>query len=124
MIWLKWSAISLGLLILIVASVAWYGAARWARATRALEAQLENARYVAGVGIVHPAMLGLFSLADLRGGADMAQGELMRSFAEAAWYPAALLPSQGVRFKAASRLARHDHPASLRVLCGSRVLAL
>ena len=29
----------------------------------------------------------------------MAQGELMRFFAEAAWYPTALLPSQGVRWE-------------------------
>ncbi len=37
---------------------------------------------------------------DLRGGGDVAQGELMRFFAEAAWYPTALLPSQGVRREA------------------------
>jgi hypothetical protein len=30
----------------------------------------------------------------------MAQGELMRFFAEAAWYPTALLPSQGVQWQA------------------------
>jgi hypothetical protein len=30
----------------------------------------------------------------------VAQGELMRFFAEAAWYPTALLPSQGVRWDA------------------------
>jgi hypothetical protein len=189
MIWLKWSVIAAGSLILIVAGMAWYGAWRWAAATRALQTQLENARitpppshydareieglpapvqryfrsvladgqpivraatvahtgtfnmgeaadqwrpfrstqrvitqrpgfvwdgrvallpglnvhvhdaYMAGVGILHPAILGLFSLADLRGGADMAQGELMRFFAEAAWYPTALLPSQGVRWE-------------------------
>jgi hypothetical protein len=189
MTWVKCSAFALGALILIVAGVAWYGALRWAATTRALQAQLENARtapapsrydareieglpasvqryfrtaltdgqpivraatvehagsfnmgetadrwkpfrstqrvvtqrpgfvwdgrvamlpglnvhvhdaYVAGMGILHPAILGLFTLADLRGGADMAQGELMRFFAEAAWYPTALLPSQGVRWE-------------------------
>ena len=52
--------------------------------------------YVAGEGILHPAILGLFTLVDLRGGGEVAQGELMRYFAEAAWYPTALLPSQGV----------------------------
>ena len=30
----------------------------------------------------------------------MAQGELLRFFAEAAWYPTALLPSQGVQWAA------------------------
>ena len=30
----------------------------------------------------------------------MAQGELIRSFAEAPWYPTALLPSQGVQWEA------------------------
>lgn len=52
--------------------------------------------YVAGEGILHPAILGLFSLTDLRGTKEVAQGELMRFFAETAWYPTALLPSQGV----------------------------
>lgn len=55
--------------------------------------------YVAGVGILHPAILGLFSLAQMRGTPELAQGELMRFFAEAAWYPTALLPSQGVRWE-------------------------
>lgn len=55
--------------------------------------------YVAGEGILHPSILGLFTLVDLRGTPEMAQGELMRYFAEAAWYPTALLPSQGVRWE-------------------------
>lgn len=55
--------------------------------------------YVAGEGILQPAMLGLFTLIDLRGTGEVAQGELMRFFAEAAWYPTALLPSQGVRWE-------------------------
>ncbi len=56
--------------------------------------------YVAGEGILHPAILGLFTLADMRGTTEVAQGELLRFFAEAAWYPTALLPSQGVRWEA------------------------
>lgn len=56
--------------------------------------------YVAGVGILHPAILGLFTLIDLHGTGDVAHGELMRFFAEAACYPTALLPSQGVRWQA------------------------
>jgi hypothetical protein len=56
--------------------------------------------YVAGEGILKPAILGLFALMDLRGAGQVAEGELMRFFAEAAWYPTALLPSQGVQWKA------------------------
>ena len=56
--------------------------------------------YVGGEGILRAAVLGLFTVADLHGPGDIAQGELMRFFAEAAWYPTALLPSQGVRWKA------------------------
>ena len=40
------------------------------------------------------------SLVNLRGTPEIAQGELMRFLAEAAWYPTALLPSQGVQWKA------------------------
>jgi hypothetical protein len=36
----------------------------------------------------------------MRGTGDVAESELMRFFAEAAWYPTALLPSQGVRWEA------------------------
>jgi hypothetical protein len=56
--------------------------------------------YVAGEGILHAALFGLFTVMELRGTPDVAQGELMRYFAEAAWYPTALLPSQGVRWEA------------------------
>jgi hypothetical protein len=55
--------------------------------------------YIAGEGILHPAIAGLVSLADLRGGDDLNQGELMRYVAEAAWYPTALLPSKSVSWK-------------------------
>src|SRR4028118_1166141 len=56
--------------------------------------------YVAGEGILQASLLGLFPVVDMRGGGDVAEGELMRFFAEAAWYPTALLPSQGVRWEA------------------------
>ena len=56
--------------------------------------------YVAGEGTLHASLLGLFSVVDMRGTGDVAEGELMRFFAEAAWYPTALLPSQGVRWEA------------------------
>jgi hypothetical protein len=49
--------------------------------------------YIAGEGILHAALLGLLSMAKLRGTGEVARGELMRFLAEAAWYPTALLPS-------------------------------
>lgn len=55
--------------------------------------------YIAGEGILHAAILGLVPVADLRGGDEIASGELMRFFAEAVWYPTALLPSQGVEWE-------------------------
>ncbi len=55
--------------------------------------------YVAGEGVLHASLLGLFSVVDVRGTGEVAEGELMRFFAEAAWYPPALLPSQGVRWE-------------------------
>ena len=56
--------------------------------------------YTAGIGILKPSVAGLYALADVRGDGEIARGELMRYFAEAAWYPTALLPSQGVRWEA------------------------
>ena len=55
--------------------------------------------YIAGEGILHASLLGLVSLATLRGTRAMAEGELMRFLAEAAWYPTALLPDQGVTWQ-------------------------
>lgn len=56
--------------------------------------------YAAGEGVLHAAVFGCFSLARVRGAGEVARGELMRFFAEAAWYPTAFLPSQGVRWEA------------------------
>ncbi len=57
--------------------------------------------YIAGEGVLHVALLGLFTMVDLHGSGDeIARGEFMRFFAEAPWYPTALLPSQGVRWAA------------------------
>ncbi len=63
--------------------------------------------YVAGAGTLHASLLGLFTVVDMRGRGDLAEGELMRFFAETAWYPTALLPSQGVRWEAVD-----DHSAN------------
>jgi hypothetical protein len=76
--------------------------------------------YVAGIGILHPAILGLFTLVDLRGTGEIARGEFMRFFADAAWYPTALLPSQGVRWQAVDERSANatlvDGPLSLTLL--------
>ena len=76
--------------------------------------------YVEGEGILHPAILGLFSLMELRGTGEVAQGELMRFFAEAAWYPTALLPSQGVRWKK----GLDEHSATATMTDGTLTLSL
>lgn len=56
--------------------------------------------YVAGEGILQPALLGLVPLFSLRGTPDVAEGELMRFLAEATCYPTVLLPGQGVHWQA------------------------
>jgi hypothetical protein len=61
--------------------------------------------YAAGVGTLHPAVLGLFSLTNQRGTGDIARGELMRYMMEAAWYPTALLPSQGTTWSAVDEVS-------------------
>ncbi|WP_200779097.1 DUF6920 family protein [Desulfonauticus submarinus] len=52
--------------------------------------------YIAGEGILYASLFGLIPLAKSQGTTKMAKGELMRFLAEAAWYPTALLPTQGV----------------------------
>ena len=56
--------------------------------------------YIAGSGLLRGAILGLVPVVDIADTPELAQGELLRFFAEAAWYPTALLPSQGVRWEA------------------------
>jgi hypothetical protein len=76
--------------------------------------------YVTGEGILHAAVLGLFPVVDVRGTREAAQGELMRFLAEAAWYPTALLSSQGVRWEGvdarSARATLVDGPVSLTML--------
>lgn len=75
--------------------------------------------YIAGQGLLHAAVLGLFTVADSRGGGDIARGEFMRYFAEAAWYPTALLPSQGVQWQAVD-----DRSANATLVDGPLTLTL
>ncbi len=76
--------------------------------------------YIAGVGTLHAAMLGLFTVADVQGDGEIARGELMRYFAEMVWYPTALLPSQGVRWEAvddrSAKATMVDGPIGLTLL--------
>jgi hypothetical protein len=75
--------------------------------------------YVAGEGILHASVLGLFTVADMSSTDEVAEGELMRFFAETAWYPTALLPSQGVRWEAAS-----DHSAYATLTEGDHTISM
>ena len=76
--------------------------------------------YVAGLGILTPSVLGLISMGPVSGAGEPARGELMRWFAETAWYPTALLPSQGVAWVAVSATSAEatmtDGPIRLKML--------
>jgi Family of unknown function (DUF6920) len=75
--------------------------------------------YIAGVGLLRAAVLGLFRVADVHGGGEIARGEFMRFFAEAAWYPTALLSSQGVQWAAVD-----DRSANATIVDGPLTLTL
>jgi hypothetical protein len=75
--------------------------------------------YIAGKGLLRAAILGLFTMADISGGGEIARGEFMRYFAETLWYPTALLPSQGARWKAVD-----DHSANATIVDGPLTLSL
>jgi hypothetical protein len=75
--------------------------------------------YIAGEGLLHAAVLGLFTVAEVHGSGEIARGEFMRFFAESAWYPTALLPSQGVRWEAVD-----EHSANASITDGPLALTL
>ena len=75
--------------------------------------------YIAGEGLLHAAVLGLFTVAKVAGGGEIARGEFMRFLAEAAWYPTALLPSQGLHWTAVD-----EHSANATLTDGPIVLTL
>lgn len=59
--------------------------------------------YVAGKGVLHAALFGWLTVADSSASSDLCNVDLdewLRFVAEAAWYPTALLPSQGARWTA------------------------
>ena len=76
--------------------------------------------YVLEEGSLHASLLGLFTVADVRGTPQAAQGELLRFFAEMPWYPTALLPSQGVRWEAiddtSARATLTDTPTTVSLV--------
>ena len=76
--------------------------------------------YVLEEGSLHASLLGLFTVADVRGTPEAAQGELLRFFAEMPWYPTALLPSQGVRWEAidntSARAILTDNPITVSLV--------
>lgn len=55
--------------------------------------------YADGTGSLRASLLGAVDVANLEGGGDVAEGELMRWLAEAPWYPTALLPGEGVQWR-------------------------
>lgn len=55
--------------------------------------------YVAGQGVLEARLLGLITVMRQPQSPELDQGELLRFFAEAPWYPTALLPSQGVEWQ-------------------------
>jgi len=75
--------------------------------------------YIAGSGLLHAAIFGLVTVAKVSGGGEVDRGEFMRFFAEAAWYPTALLPSQGVRWEAVD-----DRSANATIMDGPLRLTL
>ena len=75
--------------------------------------------YIAGKGLLRATVQGLFTVAQQQGEGDIARDEFMRWFAEALWYPTALLPSQGVRWAAAD-----DHSANATMVDGPLSLTL
>lgn len=67
--------------------------------------------YLEGGGLTEARLLGLWPLASVHGGGEIARGQLIRFLAESPWYPAVLLPGNGVEWAEADwRSAR----ASLR----------
>jgi hypothetical protein len=75
--------------------------------------------YIAGEGLLHAAILGSFTVAEVSGGGEIARGEFMRFFAEMPWYPTALLPSQGVRWDAVD-----DRSANATIMDGPLTVTL
>jgi len=66
--------------------------------------------YLLGEGHLQASILGLFTVAKMHNTPELNQGELLRFFAEAVWYPTSLLPSQRVIWEA---INQHSSRATL-----------
>ncbi len=75
--------------------------------------------YVAGEGVLNASLFGLITVMKLPSTSELARGELMRFFAEMAWYPTGLLPSQGIGWEAAD-----DRSAKATLRDGALTLTL
>ena len=75
--------------------------------------------YIAGEGVLTAKLFGLLTVMKQPSTPELAHGELMRFFADAAWYPTALLPSQGVAWEAID-----DARASATLTDGSATVKL
>jgi len=83
--------------------------------------------YVLGEGSLHASLLGLFTVAKMTSTPESNLGELLRFFAEATWYPTALLPSQGVRWEAIPQTggsANDDNSARATLTDGTTTVSL
>ena len=56
--------------------------------------------YINGLGILQASLIGIVNVVHLENRKNVGEGELYRYLAEGTWYPTALLPSQGVEWKA------------------------
>ncbi len=78
--------------------------------------------YIAGHGTLRGAILGLIPVVNMPDNPQLQQGEFMRYFMEALWYPTALLPSQGVRWEAvddqSARATMKDEAITLTLTFG------
>ncbi|MCK4506030.1 MAG: hypothetical protein KAW14_10455 [Candidatus Aegiribacteria sp.] len=75
--------------------------------------------YIAGEGLLTAKLFGFLTVMEQPDTPELAQGELMRFFAEGTWYPTALLPGQGVVWEAID-----DTHASATLTDGSTTVRL
>ena len=117
---LKIILLAFPILGVVAAVLILYGESRWKARARAMGSRLDAARLPIEPKVFdirelanlpapvqryfRAALFGLISMANLCDRTELARGALMRFFAEAAWYPTALLPSQGIHWKSKAPL--------------------
>ena len=75
--------------------------------------------YIDHEGELRAAIGGMIDVANEHGTAAMAAGELLRYLGEAVWYPTALLPCSGVRWRSLD-----DHSATATITDGATTVSL